>query len=184
MKRLVIAALAATFALTGVAHAGVHPPQVPTDIAVPEGNKAFLVGHAVGVQIYTCGASGWGTSVPRANLYDDRGRLIVTHFAGPSWRAKDGSTVTGAVETRVTVDPTAIPWLRLKATPTVPGRLGQHHVHPADRHQGRPLPAAADCNAQTSGTVKEVPYTADYVFWKAKGLPREGLKRIEGAPRS
>jgi hypothetical protein len=27
-------------------------------------------------------------------------------------------------------------------------------------------PPAADCNATTSGTVTEVPYTADYVFWK------------------
>ena len=28
-------------------------------------------------------------------------------------------------------------------------------------------PAAADCNAVTAGTRKEIPYSADYRFWKA-----------------
>src|SRR6266545_173743 len=27
-------------------------------------------------------------------------------------------------------------------------------------------PPAVDCNAATAGTVAEVPYTADYYFWK------------------
>jgi len=27
-------------------------------------------------------------------------------------------------------------------------------------------PAAADCNAATAGSVQEIPYTADYVFWR------------------
>ena len=30
----------------------------------------------------------------------------------------------------------------------------------------RVAPPAADCNAATAGTVNEVPYTADYYFWK------------------
>ena len=30
-------------------------------------------------------------------------------------------------------------------------------------------PATADCNAATLGHVAEVPYTADYVFWKTTG---------------
>jgi hypothetical protein len=168
MKPMVIAAAAAAFlALTGAAQAAQTPPPVPADIAVPAGNKAFLVGHAVGAQIYTCGATGW-TGAPRANLYDDRGELIATHFAGPSWQANDGSTVVGAVETRVTVDPTAIPWLRLKATPTVPGKLGQTTYIQRIATTGGLSPAAADCTPETAGTVKEVPYTADYVFLKAK----------------
>ena len=31
------------------------------------------------------------------------------------------------------------------------------------------LPAASACNAETVGIVEEVPYTADYYFWKATG---------------
>jgi hypothetical protein len=30
-------------------------------------------------------------------------------------------------------------------------------------------PLVADCNADTAGTTEEVPYTADYYFWKAVG---------------
>jgi hypothetical protein len=30
------------------------------------------------------------------------------------------------------------------------------------------VPAAADCNAATAGTRAEVPYTADYYFWKSQ----------------
>jgi hypothetical protein len=30
-------------------------------------------------------------------------------------------------------------------------------------------PPAAECNQTTAGTVAEVPYTADYYFWKRTG---------------
>jgi hypothetical protein len=30
-------------------------------------------------------------------------------------------------------------------------------------------PPAAQCTAATAGTVAEVPYTADYYFWKQTG---------------
>ena len=33
------------------------------------------------------------------------------------------------------------------------------------------MPPADECNAATVGTVDEVPYTADYYFWKATGRP-------------
>jgi hypothetical protein len=28
--------------------------------------------------------------------------------------------------------------------------------------------SAADCNATTAGSAREVPYTADYLFWKER----------------
>ena len=51
----------------------------------------FLIGHAVGVQIYSCNGVVWSFVAPRANLVDDQGKLIISHFAGPTWQAKDGS---------------------------------------------------------------------------------------------
>jgi hypothetical protein len=36
----------------------VTPPPVPANIEVPEGNRAYLEGHAVGTQNYICLASG------------------------------------------------------------------------------------------------------------------------------
>ena len=64
----------------------------------------FLIGHAFGVQIYTCNGSVWSSAVPRASLFGDNGKLIIHHFAGPSWQAKDGSTVVGTVVDKVMVD--------------------------------------------------------------------------------
>jgi hypothetical protein len=172
-----IVALAAALPLTGVAHASLEPPTVPTEIQVGDGNKVFLVGHAVGVQIYSCNAIAggftWGFVAPRADLYDDNGKLIVTHFGGPTWQAIDGSKVVGRrVGDGVTVDASAIPWLLLSAASTSAGLDGARLVGTTFIQRiattGGLTPPAADCNAETAATVDEVPYTADYYFWKAK----------------
>jgi hypothetical protein len=172
-----IVAAAAILSLTQVAQAGPPAPVVPSDIQVQDGNKVFLVGHAVGVQIYSCNptSSGfaWGFVAPRANLYDDHGKLIITHFAGPTWQARDGSKVVGRTEKAVTVDATAIPWLRLSAASTAPGPDGDRMVATTSIQRiatsGGLAPPAAECNPTTAGTVAEVPYTADYYFWKRTG---------------
>ena len=168
-RRLLPAFAFAALALAQAAHAGPAAPPVPGDIAVPEGNKVFLVGHAVGVQIYTCTATGWSAAVPRADLYDDNGKRIVTHFGGPTWQAMDGSRVVGQLVDFVTVDATAIPWVLLSAS-TAAGPDGDRLVATTFIQRiattGGLAPPAADCNATTAGTVAEVPYTADYYFWK------------------
>src|SRR5206468_5881209 len=137
------------------------------------GNKVFLVGHAVGVQIYSCDGTAWAFVAPRANLYGDNGKLVVTHFVGPTWQTKDGSTVIGQVVNRVTVDATAIPWLLLSAASTAAGPDGDRLVETTYIQRiattGGVAPPAADCNATTAGTQAEVPYTADYYFWKHTG---------------
>ncbi len=157
-----------------VAHAGPPEPVVPGGIEVTDGSKVFLVGHAVGVQIYSCNATptgySWAFVAPRANLYDDNGKLVVTHFGGPTWQAKDGSYVVGQRVDGVTVDPTAIPWLLLSAASPAAGADGDRLAHTTDIQRiataGGLPPAAAECNAGTAGATKEVPYTADYYFWK------------------
>ena len=164
-----LVAVAAALSSTQVAHAGPPAPEVPPAIQVDEGNKVFLVSHAVGVQIYTCNGSTWSSAVPRANLYGKNGHLIITHFRGPTWQAKDGSQAVGTVVNKVNLDRTAIDWVLLSTT-TTPGPDGDRlvdttfiqRIHTA----GGLTPPAADCNAATAGKVVEVPYTADYVFWK------------------
>ena len=62
-RLLAVAAVAAAVAASPaaqLAHAGSSAPDVPTKIQVGEGNKVFLVGHAVGVQIYSCNAVAGG----------------------------------------------------------------------------------------------------------------------------
>jgi Protein of unknown function (DUF3455) len=166
----IVAALGALSLVAQIALAGPPSPTgVPDQIKVGTGNKVFLVGHGVGVQIYTCNGSVWSSAVPRANLYDDNGKLIISHFAGPSWQAADGSKAVGTVVDKVDVDRTAIPWVLLSAT-TTPGPDGDRLVDTTFIQRlnttGGLTPPAADCNAATAGKVVEVPYTADYVFWK------------------
>jgi hypothetical protein len=164
---------AAAIASAGTA-AQASEPGIPTDIQVPAGNKLFLTGHATGVQIYDCVANGtgyaWSAPTPRADVYGDNGKLIATHFGGPTWEAKDGSRVVGRKDAGVTVDPTAIPWLRLSAASVTAGDDGDRfagttYIQRVATTGGLP-PAAADCTAATAGTRKEIWYTADYHFWK------------------
>jgi hypothetical protein len=168
--------LAAAMLVAGGTAASAHRgPDVPTSIAVQGRHKELLAVHADGVQIYTCTTTatgnGWALTAPRATLRDRRGSVIGTHFAGPTWQATDGSTVVGQRVDGVTVDPTAIPWLLLAAASTTgaPGSLLAQttFIQRTDTVGGLP-PAAGGCNADSVGTTAEVPYTADYHFWKAK----------------
>ena len=165
-----VAVIAALSLAAQVALAGPPSPTgVPDQIQVGDGNKVFLVGHGVGVQIYTCNGSTWSSAVPRANLYDDNGKLIITHFRGPTWQATDGSQAVGTVVNHVNLDQTAIDWVLLSTT-TTPGPDGDRLVDTTFIQRintaGGHTPPAADCNAASAGKVVEVPYTADYVFWK------------------
>jgi hypothetical protein len=72
-----------------VAHAqNVTPPSVPGKLQVPEGNEAFLIGHAFGSQDYVCAASGSGVAfvltTPEAVLFDNPARRVVNHFFSPN----------------------------------------------------------------------------------------------------
>jgi hypothetical protein len=170
MNRL-IAGLVAVAAACSLAQVAEAHPAVPGTIAVPDGNKVSLEAHAAGVQIYSCNGTAWTLVAPRADLYDGHGKIIATHFAGPTWQAKDGSKVVGKREAGATVDPTAIDWLRLSAASTATGPDGADRLAGTTYIQrinttGGLAPADASC---TAGTTAEVPYTADYVFWKRSG---------------
>jgi hypothetical protein len=171
-----IVAAAAALPLAQNANAEPPAPTVPGDIAVEDGHKVFLVGHAVGVQIYRCDAvtdgHRWSFVGPRADLYGDNGKPITTHFRGPTWQATDGSTAVGTLVRGVPVDATAIPWLLLsaKGAPGADGdRLADTTFIQRINTVGGVMPPAGECNAGTAGSVNEVPYTADYYFWKATG---------------
>src|SRR5262249_26439323 len=84
-------ALGAAFmiALPQIAHAHhVKPPSVPGALQPPEGNEAFLIGHAFGSQDYVCAASGSGVAfvltTPEAVLFDKPARRVVNHFFSPN----------------------------------------------------------------------------------------------------
>jgi len=91
--RLLTGALTLGSVLAAVANAQVvTPPPTPTDITPPEGNTAFLLGHATGTQGYVCLPKGTGASWtvnnarPEATLFlkaYGQDVQIMTHFLSP-----------------------------------------------------------------------------------------------------
>jgi hypothetical protein len=140
-------------------------PEVPDQIAVGPTNKVHFHGFGVGVQIYTWDGSSWGSPVPDATLFDDEGNVVATHFAGPRWKSNSGSIVLGAVvQPTVTVDPDAIPWVRLRAV-TTEGRgifADTTFIQRVNTAGGK----APSANGTVVGQVARVAYTADYFFYR------------------
>ena len=139
-------------------------PEVPVEIAVPAGYKVHFHGFGVGVQIYTWNGTSWGTAVPEAILFHAEG-VVAIHFGGPTWQSNSGSTVVGALPPKaVTVDPNAIPWVRLNAkSPEGPGIFANTTFIQRVNTTGGKAPSA---DGAFVGQVARVPYTADYFFYR------------------
>lgn len=121
------------------------PPDVPDKLKVPSGEQLLLQAHATGSQIYVCqqgadGKSAWTLTAPDAELHDPSGEVIGRHYAGPTWKYKDGSEVTGKAVARVdSPDSDSIPWLLVTATShSGNGRIQPCHQRPAHSHKRRP----------------------------------------------
>jgi hypothetical protein len=133
----------------------------------------FLEAHATGVQIYRCDTTTWAWTLvaPRADLFADNGKLIGTHFGGPTWQARDGSYVTATKVDEASLDPSAVNWLLLARKTSSAGadggRLASTTYIQRTATTGGRAPAATECDV--AGEIAEIPYTADYHFWKATG---------------
>jgi hypothetical protein len=179
--RSVTVALALLALMPGLTYAAKpSPPTVPKLIQPPAGHVPFLLGHASGTQNYICQQSGstytWTLVAPDAKLVDDKGQQIMTHFAGPTWQAKDGSKVVGARVESFPSPSGAIPWLLLRATSTAPGPdgdqlVGTTYIQRVNTTGG--VAPATGCDAGHVGATQKVPYTSDYYFYRAKGAGAE-----------
>src|SRR5215831_18131402 len=151
-----------------------RPPAVPEALRPPASQSLVLGARAVGVQIYECTATTagrfeWTLKAPEADLFDDTGRKVGKHYAGPTWEALDGSKVVGEVRARDDgPDKNAIPWLLLSAKSNSPtGALSQiKSIQRLQTSAGKP-PSTA-CDRSTAQQVARVPYTANYYFYAAK----------------
>jgi hypothetical protein len=166
MKTSIAAATLAGLLLAAVAQAA------PAEIDAPNGAKLLLAAAAEGVQIYTCesGAQGfaWVFKAPEAALFDGDGRQIISHFAGPSWKAEDSTTLVGEVMAKADAPkPGAIQWLLLR----VKSREGSGPLAKAgfirriDTAGG--TPPAAGCDAGHAGQAARMRYSAVYEFYAA-----------------
>jgi uncharacterized protein DUF3455 len=135
-------------------------------LAAPDGSQLLLSAFGVGVQIYHWNGTSWGAPTPSATLYADAGlhAVVASHFAGPTWQSNSGGKVVGTVLNRCTVDAASIQWLSLAGVADGPGIF--QHVTFIQR-----LHTVGGIAPSTAGTVigeeRQVPYTADYLFYKA-----------------
>jgi hypothetical protein len=147
------------------------PPDVPDSIQAPAGEDVVLLAHATGSQIYTCQAAAdgkfsWTLKAPEAELHDRKDKVIGQHSAGPSWRLKDGSEVTGKAAAKIdALDPGSIPWLLVKAVGHTGNGLLTNvtTIQRVRTHGGQP--PAEGCDAAHKGDETKSSYTADYYFY-------------------
>lgn len=146
-------------------------PDVPEAIQPPAGEDVVLFAHATGSQIYTCqaGAAGtfsWTLKAPAAELRDRNDKMIGQHSAGPAWKLKDGSEVTGKPAAQVdSLDADSIPWLLVKVeSNSGKGALAKvTSIQRVHTHGGKP--PAEGCDASHRDAETKSGYTADYYFY-------------------
>jgi hypothetical protein len=147
-------------------------PDVPDAIAVPAGLEPVLFVRAKGTQNYACqagtdGKFSWTLKGPEAELKDRKDKVIGQHSAGPTWKLKDGSQVTGKAVGQIdSLDSDSIPWLLVNVESHA-GKAGLltnvttiQRVH---THGGKP--GNDPCDESHKGTETKSEYTADYYFY-------------------
>jgi hypothetical protein len=134
-------------------------------LAAPDGSILKLHAYGVGFQVYHWNGTSWGAATPDAKIFADVGGhgQVATHFAGPTWQSNSGSTVVGTVLNRCTPDAASIAWLSLSAVHSGNGIFADvTFIQRLNTVGGNPPSTAG-----VLGQEARVPYTADYLFYRA-----------------
>jgi hypothetical protein len=145
---------------------------VPSAIQVPANQELLLTVAATGDQIYTCQAQAnngvyeWTLKAPEAELLDQSGQIVGSHYGGPSWELADGSKIVGQLNQKVDAPQTdAIPWLLLQVkSHEGEGQLSQVNWIQRVNTVGGKAPAEGCDQAHQNQEVR-VGYSADYHFY-------------------
>lgn len=148
-------------------------PELPagcSSIAIEEGNKLAFHAYAKGFQIYRWNGTAWAFVAPEATLYAEDGYHgeIGIHGVGPHWTSKSGSRVKASrvPNTGCRPDPTAIEWLKLQMTETSgSGIFSKVSFIQRTNTTG----GLAPTEPGALNEIREVPYTAEYYFYRAEG---------------
>jgi hypothetical protein len=136
------------------------------ELRVPEGSKLVFHAYAEGVQIYQWDGGAWAFRGPSATLYANAGGTgkVGIHYGGPTWESNSGSLVVGQLDTPCEVGPADIPWLLLDAVRSKgPGIFRDvAFIQRVNTVGGR-----APTTSGSLGEVRNVPYTAEYFFYRA-----------------
>ncbi len=190
----VVIALALPVAASAQPGGRIDVPDVPTNLRVEDGNVPYLQTRAYGTQNYICLPSAtsvaWKLFGPQATLYPGNVPLqIATHFLSPNpeeegapratWHhSHDGSAVWArAIQPSSDpnyVAPGAIPWLLLEAVGTAEGSIGGALLAGTTfiqrvNTEGGVAPAMGCTTVTQLGAIALVPYTTDYIFYRAGG---------------
>jgi Protein of unknown function (DUF3455) len=183
--RRALLAVLAVLAVSGLAAAGAlarpDPQTAPGDPLDPRTyapeTKLFLEVYAIGVQKYACQANGtWLFTDPEADLYATGGsqKRVGTHFLNfvtgrPVWRLQDGSSVEAARTATAPGGPGNIARLLLQAVATSGGGDGDRLAETTWVQRLNTSGGGAPPGSCIPGDTIAVPYTTDYLFWKAAG---------------
>ena len=167
--RMTLAALALlALASIPVARAGEdsRAPDLPSPLCdrlqLSPGDKVAFHVYALGVQIYRWNGTSWVFVAPAARLFADAEYYgeVGIHYAGPTWESHSGGKVIASRLGGCTPDPTAIPWLLLQTVSTEgPGIF--------DRVTYTSGGLAPTAPGPSIGAEVEVPYAAEYYFYRA-----------------
>ena len=147
---------------------------VPEPVRVPAGHTMAMKAVGVGELTYECRAKAgdamayeWVFVGPVARLLDDsRSKEIGKYYAGPTWEAADGSKVTGKQVAIAPAAPGNIPLQLVKTEPATGAgaMVGVTYIQRVNTKGG--VAPTEPCAASAAGTKRQVPYQADYVFFK------------------
>lgn len=158
--------------------AEICPAETPASIAPDADQDLAFTLYATGVQTYACNGAAWALVAPDAVLFDDDGNAVGRHYGGPTWEYEDGSLVVGAKRAGATVDPTAVPWLLLDVIGSgdVTGRMSKvSAIQRLSTTDGLAPPTG--CDAAHLGATVDVPYTAEYFFYRTRETqPRHNVR--------
>jgi len=188
---------ALTSAALAISVAAGFAQSIPAALEVPPGNVPYLKTTAEGTQNYIClpTATGfaWTFFGPQATLFvklrwfqGDVPQQLTTHYLStnpqegvnrPTWQSSlDTSAVWGRAAASSSdpafVQPGAIPWLLVQIVGSRPGPTGGkmladttfiHRVNTA----GGVTPATGCSQPSNVGATALVPYTTDYIFYRA-----------------
>ena len=166
--------LAASLVAATVSILALPAQQTGGSIDPPAGTRAVLQAKGDGVQIYVCSSAHdgfkWTLKAPDAKLLNASGKMIGSHFAGPTWRLLDGSRVQGELITsQPAPEANSVAWLLLRAkVGTATGSLANvEFIRRTETHGG--VAAESDCqNSHDAGKTIQIPYTATYTFYEEK----------------
>lgn len=146
-------------------------PESCSSIAVKEGHKPAFHVYAKGVQIYRWNGSSWSFVAPEATLYAEENYFgeVGIHGMGPHWTSKSGSRVEAGrvLNTGCRPDPNAIEWILLKTTATKgAGIFSRVTFIQRTNTTGGLAPSEP---GTVLNELRQVPYTAEYYFYRAEG---------------